>query len=368
MKRNIGVLLFLLILFFYIPNVKAKELDIEDFREKLNQAALENIANPEVKKARASIFSDRYIVSPGDIINISVFGEPELTQRKIPVKCDGYINLHPVGEVRIAGFNIDEVKDILTEKLRTFFVDPIISVYISNTHIPKIYIYGAIQKPGLYQHQDNRFVPATLTNVISNAGGIKYNADLENIQVTNSKTGKKNTYNLLKMIRNGDSSQDVYLNSEDKIFIPAHMTNAQLSDEDFILILSSSIAPKEFPVRVRGAVHKPGIHFLTSRSPNLNTAIVFSEGFTIDANIKAVKVQRITPAGNISTIIVNPSENDLVLRPNDIINIVDKRRTVLGKGIRFFDKIAGYLSKFGSAFNQWNYAFDPETDHNIYLK
>ena len=364
MKSKIGIFVFLIFLLF-ASDVQAEALDIEGFREKLNQAAQEE---EEVKKAQISTFSGRYIVSPGDVINIFVFGEPELTQREIPVKCDGYVNLHPVGEIRVAGFNTDEVRTILTEKLKAFFVNPIVSVYISNMHTPKIYIYGAVQNPGLFNRKSDSSTPATLANLISNAGGITYNADLKHIQVKNAKTGRKNTYNLIEMIRRGDPTNDVYLGSGDTVFVPVNRTNAQLSDEDFVLISSSSIAPKSFPVRVRGAVNRPGTHFLTSRSPSINTALTSSEGFTIDANIKAVKVKRMTPVGNLSTIVVNPSENDLVLRPNDIICVLDKRRTVFGKGVRFFDKIAAYLSKFGSAFNQWNYAFDPETEHNIYLK
>lgn len=343
MKRKTGIILFLLLILTYIPHLKAEEnrLNVDNFRKQLKK--VNSAGNVNTKKAGIKTFSNRYIVSPGDSLSVSVLGEPEISQDDVLVKCDGYINVHPVGEVRVAGFNVDEVKGILAARLKKYFVEPIVSVHVANTHVPKIYIYGAIQKPGLYQHYKEgniakalNSMPLTLASVIAEAGGIKYNADIENIQVINDKTGTKRTYNLLNLIKNGDAAQDIYLSSGDRVFVPFSKTNAMLSDEDFLLVSGSSIAPEEFPVRVKGAVKSPGVHFLTSRSPGVNTAIAASEGFTFNAKKDAVKIHRVTPAGNISTLIVDPAKNDVVLRPNDTIDVYDKRTSVLGKIHRFF--------------------------------
>ncbi len=345
MRKKTVIILFLLLILFYVPQLKAKEkqLNIEGFRKKLEQVKAYKPVNTEIQKAYVNTFSERYVVSPGDSLSISILGEPEVSQDKVLVKCDGYVNVHPIGEVRVGGFNVDEVKKILAARLSTYFIDPIVSVHVNNTHTPKIYIYGAVQKPGLYQHykkgeiaESRNFMPPTLASVIADAGGIEYNADLENVQVINRKTGNKKAYNLLNLIRNGDSTQDIYLSSGDAVYIPAKQTNTWLSDRDFLLISSSSIAPKEFPVRVQGAVKNPGVHFLTTRSPGLNTAIASSKGFTRHARIDAVKIVRTAPAGNTSTLIVDSSKNDVVLRPNDTIDVFDKRKSFLGKCYGFF--------------------------------
>lgn len=325
MRKAAGVILFFLLILIYIPQLKAGEFGVQ-----------------QLKRAHIETFSDRYTLSPGDTLNISVLGEQELAQDKVLVKYDGYINMHPVGEIKVAGFNVDEVKAILAAQLSKYFIDPIVSVHVNSIHIPKVYIYGAVQKPGLYQHykdgeisEAGNYMPPTLASVIADAGGIKYSADLENIQVINNKTGKKRTHNLLKLIRNGDSTQDIYLSSGDTVFIPVKQF-PKLSDRDFLLISSSSIAPEKFPVRVIGAVKKPGVHLLTTKSPGINTAIAASEGFKLTAKTEAVKIHRVTHSGAVSTVVIDPSVQDVVLRPNDTIDVYDKRKGISSKIYRFF--------------------------------
>ncbi len=347
MRKNTGIVLFLLLILLNFSHAKAEEnpLNIEDFKKKLEQVKKYRQVNSQtgrnIQKAYLNTFSDRYVISPGDYLSVSIFGEPELTQEKILVKCDGYANIHPIGEVRLGGFNVDEVREILSAHLEKYFVKPIVSVHVDSTRTPKIYIYGAVEKPGLYSsHAEGKplgtdYLPAlslpTLAGVIEEAGGIDYSADLENVQVINHKTGNRRTYNLLNLIKNGDVAQNIYLSSGDAVYIPVRQTNSRLSDDDFLLISRSSIAPKEFPVRVRGAVRKPGVHYLTSASPGLNTAIASSKGLTFNAKVEEIKIHRMTATGKVDIIVADPDKDDVVLRPNDTINVFDKRKSLWGK-------------------------------------
>lgn len=380
MGRTKTVLLTALALMLIAGNAKAEEtsatsavekkdmaqkLDIEGFKTKLQQVSS---SKPKILKAQIRTLSNRYVVSPGDTLSLTVFGEPDFAQTEILVKSDGYATVTPFGEVKIGGLDIDEVNGILTAEFKRYMINPQVSVKVNDFGIAKVYIYGAVQKPGLYQNTPNVTVnsriydkntPVTLANVISNAGGIRYDADIENIQVTNQQTGRTKTYNMLELIKNGDASQDIYLNSDDKVYVPVRNSDAQLSDEDFLLISSSSIAPADFPVRVIGAVAKPGILTLNSKSPRINSAIAASEGYTLDANMKAIQVKRITPKGNISTIIVDPNKNDIVLRPDDLVQVIDKRTALTSRGFGFMGSIFESVGKFGVAFNAWADMFDP---------
>jgi len=354
-------------------------LNIEKFRADLDKISesKSTAGKSPVLKAEIKTLSNRYIVSPGDTISIAVFGEPDFTQTGIVVKSDGYATIAPFGEVKIGNIDVDQVNSLLTAEFKRYMVNPQVSIKLDDLHLAKVYIYGAVQKPGLYQKtlattatagmNLDRNMPMTLANVIANAGGIRYDADIENVQVINIQTGKTKSYNMLELIKNGDASQDIYLNSEDKVYVPVRNSDAQLSDEDFLLISSSSIAPADFPVRVIGAVTRPGIQSLTSRSPRINSAIAASQGYTLDANMKALQVKRITPKGNISTIMVDPNKNDIVLRPDDLIQVTDKRTTLTGRGFTFAGAIFDSVGKFGSAYNSWADMFDPTRRYD-YLK
>lgn len=227
-------------------------------------------------------------------------------------------------------------------------------------HSAKVYIYGAVQKPGLYHRSsqnNDRNIPLTLADIIAESGGIKYDADTENIRVINTRTGKTKSCNLLQMIKKGDASRDIYLTSEEKIYVPSKNADIQLSDEEFLLIAGSSIAPLDFPVRVNGAVRTPGIHRLNTESPRLHSAIAVAGGYTFGANTKAARIKRITPKGNISTIIVNPDKNDPVLRPDDIVFVSIGKSTVAGKHFGALSGIAGIIYRFFGAYNECNEIF-----------
>lgn len=349
-------------------------IDIESFRQELSRVSSAEAQNQgaELLRGRVKTLNTRYLISPGDTIALSVYGEPDFAQPEILVRPDGYATIEPFGEMNIAGVDIDNLTSRLREKFKNYLLDPKISVKLTNMHTAKVYIYGAVQKPGLYQQEriDKRDVTTgrvitvipemTVASVIANAGGIKYDADLRHVKITNNETGKDSEVNLMRMLETGDTSQDVFLRSGDSIYIPSVEGYGQISDRDFTLISSSSIAPAEFPVRVIGAVNRPGSYNLTSASPRLNSAIAQSEGFTLYANKNVVTVQRLTPQGNISTFYVNPAKNDLILRPNDIVIVPDKTTAVASRGMEFATNVFRPFGGFADAFLGWAEIFDPE--------
>jgi polysaccharide export outer membrane protein len=349
----------------------SKNVDVEKFKQELESLSQENPSVKAVLKAKVKTLSTRYLLSPGDSISLSVYGEPEFTQPFILVRPDGYATIEPFGEINVAGMAVDELIEELKTKLKVYLLEPKVSVKVNNLHSAKVYVYGAVQRPGLYQQsmtpnrQDNtgntaQIIPEmTVASIIANAGGIKLNADLRNIKVINNETGRDETVDLMKLVQNGDVNQDIYLRSGDSIYIPNLSTEAQMSDEDFMLISSSSIAPVDFPVRVVGEVMKPGVHNLSSNSPRLNSALASSEGYTLNANKKLIAVQRLTNKGNVSTFYVNPNKNDVILRPNDLIIVPESSSAATSKGFGLLADVLNPLVRFGDGFNSWAEMFNP---------
>lgn len=376
LRKKIYLALLGLVLAFGVSKVNAapnQNIDLEQFKKNLREiSAASPVVQQNYLKANVKTLDTKYLLSPGDSLALSVYGEPEFTQAEIIVRPDGYATIDPFGEFNVAGLSIDQFTQTLSEKFKSYLLNPKVSVKVNNLRSAKVYVYGAIEKPGLYeagilagtQGTPAKAVPyssdITVANVISNAGGIKYNADLRNIKITNNTTGKNQTIDLMKLIENGDVGQDLILRSGDSVYVPSLESDAQISDKDFMLISSSSLAPSDFPVRVLGAVNRPGVHSLTSRSPLLNSAIASSEGYSIDADKKLVTVQRITPQGNTSTFYINPSKDDMVLRPNDIVIIADKSTSMAARGFDFAAGIVSPFVRFSDAYNGWAEMFDPD--------
>ncbi|EKD26292.1 MAG: hypothetical protein ACD_79C01279G0001, partial [uncultured bacterium] len=201
-------------------------------------------------------------------MSVSVYAEPDLLQPEIIVRPDGYATIDPVGEVFVEGLDIMELTKILEEKFKSYLNEPRISVNIRDFNPASIYIFGAVQKPGTYQQvtQTSKYygdtknpsvkTDLTLTNVISNAGGISIDADLSNIKIT-SANKKEKKIDLWKFIKDGDVSQNIKLKSGDVIFVPK-VDSITINDEDFKLLTNMSLFPATFPVRVVGEVGAAG--------------------------------------------------------------------------------------------------------------
>ncbi len=299
-----------------------------------------------------------YRVGPGDVLTFHVYHQADLGQTNILVRSDGMASFNSVGELPVSGHSLNEVQQMLEEKISELVIDPIITVSVSQTKPGTIYLAGAIKHPGMYQlstgNQNSSIGPNAanpisridlrLSNILSNAGGIKINADLEHVQIKRKSFGEEITLtvNLWKMLKEGDSDQDVMLQSGDSIYIP-QLQNMAIDNEDYSLVLNSSIGPETFPVRIIGQLTKPGVYGLEGNSPYLNSAIAMAGGYTPAANKKVIAIRRFTNDTDVSTLYVDPNKMDIVLRPNDIVFVSEKKVSKTG---RYFENLNKILQPF----------------------
>jgi len=108
-----------------------------------------------------------YRIRTGDVLTISVLGEPEMT-RTIPVGPDGRLSYYVAHNVMAAGRTFDELRAELNERLRVHFKTPQVTVsgheYKGNTAA----VLGFVGRPGQYVvRSDTR-----LLDLIAMAGGV----------------------------------------------------------------------------------------------------------------------------------------------------------------------------------------------------
>lgn len=109
-----------------------------------------------------------YKLGPEDVITLTVFNLPEMTQT-IRVENDGTITIKLLGRVKVVGLTTSQLRDELQKELgKTYLEDPHVTVFIKQFHSTPISVVGAVAKPGLYQLPG----PRTLIQVIAMAGGI----------------------------------------------------------------------------------------------------------------------------------------------------------------------------------------------------
>lgn len=304
-----------------------------------------------------------YRINVGDVLSVNVYNQADLSHSAILVRSDGNASFHGIGELQVAGKTLREVTYLLESQLRELVREPRISLTVSESKPPSVYLAGAVIKPGMLQAGNTNAgasgaapgegstasasalrMDFRLSSVLGAAGGVKLNADLANVMI--SRNGQPYaTVNLWDMLRTGDNSQDIMLQNGDSVYIP-ELPEQALDDETYRLLLSSSVGPRVFPVRVVGEVQAPGIIELNAQSPFLNSALAKSGGYKDGANRKVVALRRFSAADKFSTIMIDPNRHDFVLRPNDVIYISERR---VYKAGRFGESVSKVLSPFTQA-------------------
>ena len=119
-----------------------------------------------------------YAIQPGDRLQVSVWNEPEL-QKELLVAPDGGIAFPLVGEMRVTGKSIVELRQDISNRLSRYISEPIVTVTISEVLGNKIYVLGQVNRPG-------QFVVNPMVDVmqaLSMAGGTTAFASLNNILI-----------------------------------------------------------------------------------------------------------------------------------------------------------------------------------------
>ena len=108
---------------------------------------------------------DEYILGPGDLLQIQVYGEQDLTV-KVRIEEDGYLSYPFLGEIRVAGVSVDRLQRTIDTGLRgDYLINPDVRVYLLEYR--PVYVNGQVRKPGGYA-----YVPGlTVQKAIALAGG-----------------------------------------------------------------------------------------------------------------------------------------------------------------------------------------------------
>lgn len=130
-----------------------------------------------------------YTIGAGDILSISVWKNADLT-RVMQVLPDGMISFPLVGEIKVAGTTVAQLKKSLQEKLSPFVPDPEISVEVQRVNSMIVYVIGRINRPGHFELVGNMNV----LQALAMAGGLTPFAKRDGIKVVRNEKDKTMEY------------------------------------------------------------------------------------------------------------------------------------------------------------------------------
>ncbi len=124
----------------------------------------------------AEAASAAYTVQPGDLLNVSVWREPSLVG-PVLVRPDGGFSFPLAGEVDARGKSVAELQKLLTDRLKKYISDPVVSVAVQEVKGNKVYVIGQVNRPGEFIVNPSVNVMQALsmaggTNAFASTGGI----------------------------------------------------------------------------------------------------------------------------------------------------------------------------------------------------
>jgi polysaccharide biosynthesis/export protein len=181
-----------------------------------------------------------YRLGPGDTLVVEVVGDLTTRSRTV-VGPDGKIYFNVLPGIDVWGMTLPQARDRLVQEMQKFVREPQpISLTLLSAESQRIWVLGRLNKPGVYRLNG----ATTLLEVISEAGGpspasafatmsgsmsmaasSRANATDEAADLSRAfviRQGRILPVDFYKLLREGDMSQNIYLQPDDFVYLPSN--------------------------------------------------------------------------------------------------------------------------------------------------
>ncbi len=242
-----------------------------DAENRVTATAPQTVGSVASSPAPAADTSSSLRLSGGDLVDIKVYGLPELSDT-VRVSANGDMSLPLVGNVHVAGLTAEQAEKRIDKKLVDggFLRDPHVSVFVKEYSTQGISVMGEVLRPGIYPLLGAH----RLFDAISAAGGLT------------PKAGK-----VVGITRRDNPAEPVVV-TMDADPAKGASSNVEVQPGDTIVVSKAGV------VYVVGDVSKPG-GFVMENNESLTVlqALALAQGNNSTASLNKSKVIRKTPQG-----------------------------------------------------------------------
>lgn len=215
-----------------------------------------------------------YRVGPRDVLALILTGGVE-NSYSLEVTREGFVVIPNVGQVHVANLTLDQVNQILFERLRRVYsglgrgpeASTKFYVTVAKLRTNQVFVVGEASAPGSYMVSS----AGTMLTALYGAGGPADNGSLRSIQLRRAGRTVADL-DVYSYLLNGDASGDARLETGDVVFVPIH-------------------GPR---VQINGQVIRPATYELKG-SETLRDLIRMAGGFRAEAGRRRVLVRRVVP-------------------------------------------------------------------------
>ena len=202
---------------------------------------------------------EHYLIGPGDVLRVNVWGGGADVQFEGKVEAEGTIAIPKLGVIDVMGVRYGDLERLIGSELEKYVAGANLSVSVVRPRSVEVYVVGQVEQPGL------TVVPAfsTVITALTRVGGPLKTGSLRNITIF--RRGKAYRHlDLYEMMFKGNAQNDIFLEDKDLIQVP---------------YIGSTIA-------VVGAVPRPGIYEILPGRTSTDQALSIAGGPTPQAMAK----------------------------------------------------------------------------------
>lgn len=167
------------------------------------------------------IVTDDYMIGPQDVLEISVWRNPDLS-RQVIVRPDGRISLPLIGDVDAVGKTTRELRDDITDKLKSYKENPTVAIVVQQVNSYFVFVQGAVGAQGKFP----LLTKTSLIQAITLAGGLAPDAVRSRIVI-------------FRMGEHGQTPQRITVNYDDIVLRGGE--NFELQPGDTIVVPSETM-------------------------------------------------------------------------------------------------------------------------------
>lgn len=169
--------------------------------------------------AKAATPDYKYLIGAGDVLNITVWRNPELSAT-VPVRPDGKITAPLIEDIVAIGKNPTELAREMEERLKKYIQEPVVTIVVQSFVGPtseQVRVVGQAAKPAALNYKQDMTV---LDAMIAVGGLTDFAAGNRAVLIRAAEANKAYNVRLHDLLKDGDVSANVELRPGDVIIIP----------------------------------------------------------------------------------------------------------------------------------------------------
>jgi polysaccharide biosynthesis/export protein len=271
-----------------------------------------------VSPSNIAQWQKRLTLGPGDVLNISLYEQPDTLRANVTIAPDGTINYLQARNVQATGLTVDELREKLESTLLKFYQPPLrVVVHPQAYNSKKAYLLGNVANGGILLLDR----PITVLEAVARARGF-VRSPLQQSMPALAAADFSRSF----LVRKGPTGQYARVPVDfESLFVRADLSqNVALAPDDYLYFPGLDLQE----VYVLGDAVRPGPVQLVPEL-SVTRAIALRGGFTSRAYRAKVLVVR-GSLKNPQTFVINTSDvlaakaADLKLQPRDIVYISRK--------------------------------------------